>query len=560
GAPPLQVLGAQLVEGLMMAVPAALLGYAGATALLGPASTASPATGAIAVAVVTVAVLLLAALPMARSPVGSPERENAPGLRGGPRRLVLDTLVVVVALVGVASLHNRGLLGEAGGSEAGGVDPFLAAVPLLMGVAAGVLAQRVYPLPMRFLAWLAASRRGLVPSLALRTASRDPGVARLPLLVLLLATAMGVFSSVLLVTIERGQVSSTWQEIGADYRIDPGVSDFLPRELDVGSLPGVEAVATAHEDELRFLGGSLRYEAVTVQALDVPAYSAVVSGSPTERPFPTAFILGPAVAAGPASSSDDPLPAMLSRGLAARSGLAQGDTFALSLPGGNATFAFLGLTEGVVGLPGDDELVLVPTAAVDRASPRRPLGGPRLFIRAPASSEEALRNAVLDAGSTLRLASRPQIFARLHDAPLPAAVRAGLGLALAVALGYAALTVAAGAALALATRRRELAVLRTLGLGGRNAIGLIVLEYAPVILVALAAGLVLGLAMAWLLAPALELETFTGLTGEIAPQVDWGHVILLGVAPIAVVSIAVLLGAWLAQRADLARAVRSVQV
>jgi putative ABC transport system permease protein len=101
--------------------------------------------------------------------------------------------------VGVYLLRRRGLADE------NGFDPYLAAVPLLLGLAAGILAVRIYPLPVRFLAAAAAKRRDLVPALALRRVARQPGVAAAPLLVLLLGVSVSVFAAVMSATLHRAQ-------------------------------------------------------------------------------------------------------------------------------------------------------------------------------------------------------------------------------------------------------------------------------------------------------------------------------------------------------------------
>ncbi len=95
-------------------------------------------------------------------------------------------------------------------------------MPVLAGLAAGIVALRLYPLPIRALGWLAARRRDFVPVLGLRTIGRHPGAANLPLLVLLLTAAFGAFSSVLASSIDRGQVTASYL---ADRRRLPGRAD-----------------------------------------------------------------------------------------------------------------------------------------------------------------------------------------------------------------------------------------------------------------------------------------------------------------------------------------------
>ena len=96
---------------------------------------------------------------------------------------------MIAALGGAYLLRRRGL------SPEGGFDPYLAAVPVLVGLAAAIVALRLYPLPLRALAWAAAPRRDLVPALGLRRLARQPTLAVAPLLVVLLATSVGVLAA-----------------------------------------------------------------------------------------------------------------------------------------------------------------------------------------------------------------------------------------------------------------------------------------------------------------------------------------------------------------------------
>ena len=84
----------------------------------------------------------------------------------------------------------------------------------------------------------------------------------------------------------------------------------------------------------------------------------------------------------------------------------------------------------------------------------------------------------------------------------------GFLVALAVAAAYAALAVVAVIALDAQRRARESAFLRTLGLTDRQLVGLTVVEHAPPVSLALLIGIGLGLGVAWLLAPGLELAVF----------------------------------------------------
>jgi putative ABC transport system permease protein len=441
------------------------------------------------------------------------------------------------------------------GASGGSFDAYLAVVPILVGLAAGLLLRHVYPLPIRVLAWLAAALRSLVPALALRSAARDRGSGQLPLVVLMLATAIGVFASVLLVTVERGQDTASWREFGADYRLEARVNDLLPAGLDVAGLPEVDAHAAVYLTDVRLRGGTVRSIGATLEAIDATAYPDVVAGTPAHTILPTSFAAR-AWDEETAGTRADPVPAIVSRDVARRTGLVEGELLALFLPGGEVYFRVAEFRDSFAGLPAGRTFVVAPLAGVAAAISGPSVGRSALYVRAPATAATRLREAAALYGSTIAVASRHERYAQLRGAPLMEAIDVGFGLALAAALGYAALCLAAGLVLALAARQRQVALLRILGVRRREFVALLLIEHAPVIAVGLLGGVALGVIVSWLLVPGLGLEAFAASTGRLPVVIDVRYVILLGIAPIAVVASVVLAGAWLAQRADVAGAVR----
>lgn len=545
-----QVMLAQLVEGLLLAVPAALIGYALAHLAIDARQSSLALVGPAAVVGGSVLILLLAAVPLARSPVRAARADPADPVGSRSRRIVFDGLLVAIAVVGVMLLRSRGVL------SGGPVDPYMAAVPALAGLAVAVATLRLYPLPIRLLSWLAARGRGIAAPLALRTAARDTSAAQLPLLVLILATAMGVFSSAVLVTIESGQRASSYQQVGADYRVDAGLADIIPAELNVAGLPGLEAEARVFEVEGLFRGGQVRRASATLHAPDVPSYAAVLAGTPADPRFPAAFVDG-SWTGGQAGTELIPVPAIVSADIATSSGLGVGDTFELSIPGGRATYRIVEVRQTFPGMLRVPNLIVVPYAAIEAAYPTRPLSPTALFVRGSDAGEATLREHVAPYERRLSMTSRPEVLRVLHDVPLSAAVTDGLGLALLVTLSYSALALACGLILALASRRRDMALLRTMGLRARQVMTLVLLEHGPVLLVALGVGIVLGVALSLLVLPGLQLDVFTGPGVPVTLHLEPVHLLAVGVVPVLIVAGAVLAGAWVVQRGQLATLVRT---
>ena len=199
--------------------------------------------------------------------------------------------------------------------------------------------------------------------------------------------------------------------------------------------------------------------------------------------------------------------------------------------------------------------VLLPLARIQEAS-RRELQPQTIYATLQPGAAPPLRDLVAQYASVARMTERQPLFDRLATTPLMVAVRGGFAVAVAVALGYSALALWAALALAIASRRRDLALLRTMGLSTREVLGVVMVEQGPLIVVGLAGGVIVGLALALLLVPAMGLEGLAGADPRIELVIDPLAVALIGVVPIAAVSLLVLLAAWATRRADLSRAVR----
>ncbi len=550
-----QLLAAQLWEGLLITVPAGLVGLLLAEAAVPSRPAAISSVGAILVALAVTGFLLAATWPVARRARRDLEYPDTPVRRLAPRRVVIEGTVVGIAVAAAWLLRERGLGGQRPGGASAGFDPFLAAAPVLVGIATGLLAIRLYPIPVRALGWLTARRRDLVPALGLRSIGRNPSAAYLPLLVLTLTVAIGVFSSVLAATIDDGQVVASWREVGADYRIQAAPGGSLAREVDPAAVPGVEVVAAALIEPTTPIRGEVgRAASTSLIAIEPAAYEAVLAGSPVERRLPTPLLEAPTQPGSP--PTDAPIPVIVSSRLPnGWQPLSIGQVFQLGVGDRPLALSVVGFIDDFPAVPRGTTFVVAPLALVIDA-----LGAPErrpttLFVRGPAEVGTALRDSVASTPSDV-VASRPDLLAGERAAPLVAAVGQGFGVALAAAAVYAVLAVVAVVALDARRRARELAYLRTLGLSEGQAVALTFVEHAPPALAALGIGVGLGLGLAWLLEPGLGLAAFIDPGTPVRLQVEWIAVAALGVSMLVVVGILVLANAWLARRLDPAQALR----
>ncbi|MET8466865.1 hypothetical protein ABZU93_27765, partial [Micromonospora zamorensis] len=139
-----------LAESLLVVPVAAALGWWLGTLFPGEPDPTTPY-------VIAATVLVTLALPLATLavPVGAAARRDLIRVRPSARRLTVEVSLLLLAGLAAVLLRRRGLtLGE--------VDPLLVSVPVLLAVAAAVLALRAYPWPLLLVSRLAARTRGSV--------------------------------------------------------------------------------------------------------------------------------------------------------------------------------------------------------------------------------------------------------------------------------------------------------------------------------------------------------------------------------------------------------------
>ncbi|HEX2626686.1 MAG TPA: FtsX-like permease family protein [Candidatus Limnocylindrales bacterium] len=550
------VLGTQLWESILIAGGAAILGYLAAVlAVPGPTDPVSLALAG-AVGLGAILVLVGAAWPAARKPLGQLERDDAPVLKVPARRLVLEMTVVGIAIGAALLLRQRGL-SSGSGDAASAVhgDPLLASVPALSGLAAGIVALRLYPVPVRALGWLAAKGRGFVPVVALRTVARHSAGANLPLLVLLLTAAFGTFASVVGTSIDRGQVAASYLDIGADYRLDNALGGVLPPSLDVARVDGVQAAAAGLIDSGARIGTTIGNGggAIYLEVIDSAAYAAVGAGTAADPAWPSDYT-APFSPDGIGTAAN-PIPAILSTKLPTGIGqLPPGTTFQMEAARTIMTFRVVARRATFAGIDLRAPWAVVPLDQV-KAAAGHFVAPTSYWVRGGDSVGAALAAAVEANHGNARVIARSDTYSRLHDAPLVRALSIGYALAVVLAAAYMAFTIIGSMVLSAARRTRDHAFLRTLGVSSGQRMALTLMEHAPPVLLGLLPGVALGVAIAILVEPGLGLINFVG--GQQVPLfIDWPGLGVMIAALVATVVIAVAGGSWLASRARVADALR----
>lgn len=293
-----QVAAMALMEGLLIAVPAAIAGPFIAAASLrllnvaGPLtaidlrldprlSTSAFALAAIAAIACVVALVVPAAL-TARTFVEARSSAGREGTRGVAQRAGIDLALLAVGVLGYWQLRRYGAPITETVQGRLGLDPFLVAAPALGMLAGAVAALRLIPLGARALDRGVRRTRGLISSLGAWQVARRPMRYARAALLLILALAIGLFAVSYTETWRRSQADQASFQVGADIRLTPDqrTGSAIPQwSLASGyaQIDGVERSMPAIRDIL-----SLSRSAGTGQvvALDAAAAPAVVAFRP----------------------------------------------------------------------------------------------------------------------------------------------------------------------------------------------------------------------------------------------------------------------------------------
>ncbi|MEH1013032.1 FtsX-like permease family protein [Micromonospora sp. CPCC 206060] len=502
------VAGRSLVEALLVIPLAVAAGWS--AGLLLPGSSAG-ATWPVAV----VALLITLALPVLTlaSRGGPAGRQDVTSARPSVRRLTAEVTVLVVAVLAAYLLRRRGL------ADDGTIDPLLVSVPVLLAVAAALVALRAYPWPVRLAGNLAARSRGSVAFLGLARAGR--GSATAPLVVVVIAVATAAFCGVVATGIGDGRDQAATRAVPGDALLT--AEGFAPDTRDqLAGLPGVRAVMPLLAQTGQPIFPDTARQAadvsnVSVLMVDGPAFARVVADAQVAVDLPGA-LTGPVPA-------DGPVPALVSPAVAADlSAAGLTDPF-VQVQGSRYAFRPAGTVDDFPLLTGAGDRFVVLAWPARPAFAERPLT-PTGFLLAGTPSDPAALQRLGDDGQrryhetglvtggapdrpsvvTTWAQARADLGGRGVNGLLSFAFVAGTGGAVLLGLLAIAFAVLAGAR----SRGQVLSRLRTLGLSRRQWRGLLALELAPLVGAAVLTGAVVGALLPVLLNPVLGLAEFTG--------------------------------------------------
>lgn len=522
GMSPVQLRTLLAVEGVAVGVPAALVGQVAAHAAVpGPVRWwALPIT-------IIVALLPSAALALAAPGESQRDRRDAGSARG--RWMVASE--VLLALAGAGATWR---LLTTRAAQASGLDVLGAASPVLLTLLACLLVLRIYPAPLRLLVTTFRRGRGFTGFMGSARALREPAGGIVPVVTIVLGTTISITSAALLGTISVGTERAVWASNGSTLHVSgPRMTDEVADDLR--AIDGVDAVALVSQasdnSALRIGDREVRVRVWLSGAELSGAYAASRDGSPLP---------------GDVFGSASPVPVVLG---------------GVDTPSsGTGTIAGLGDVR-VVGhldvLPGVTDGSAWAFVARQNWPENQRGNATTALIAVDGGADVAQVSA--DVASVLPLAHITSTGAEL-DALRDSPTVAGLSSM------FVVFTVVTGALMVLAIftaqvmtaddRRSAAAVLRTLGLSGRQLRALTAWELGPVVVVALLLGVGVGVGIAALMLAGVDFRALTGGTLDPALHLDplWVGGVTAGLLAASVVAVGV--SSWLAGRTNIAEELR----
>jgi putative ABC transport system permease protein len=529
-----QLRGILGLEGLVIGVPAAVLG--GIVGTLVVAADAGPGGWLLVAAfALTPAILLVAAAP-AHSPLRR-ARADLGGAGGSRLRWIVELVVVLLAAAAVVLLLRRGLATSAAET---GVDPLLAAVPLLLALVACIVVHRLDPIPLARLLRATAARSGLVPFLGSARALRDPSAGLVPVLAVVVGVSVAVFSAVLLGTVQSGVDRAAAQQVGADAAVS-GMPLTLEQLDEFRAVAGVDAIAPVYSTRGADLSLDGRQRSTTLIVVDAAEMRAVQAGRADATSLPAALGDAP---------DDDGVPVLLSGivdGLVEQADTAQLD---------GEAFRVLGMADGRTAYSPRANWVLMDKA---NAEPFTDTLVPRtVLVRfEPGADAHAVTTALASiAGEGTTVVTPDDLADELSGRATAQGLVVGLVAAIVLASLLTALAIVLTLVVGRPARERLLPLLATLGLGRRGEQALVAWEVGPVAVVAVVVGAALGVVLPVVVLQGVDLRAFTG--GDAQPAIAYDPWLITAVlAGSVLVSVA---AAWAAarigSRVNAARAMR----
>lgn len=442
------------------------------------------------VAVLALVVLLAGSSRDLRRRLGALLAERRRTARTPSRHYVLDGLLVVVALVSVASLRRRGLTVD------GTVDPLVVAAPVLVAAAVAVVTARLVPLPLRAVELVARRSRSLAVPLGLARAARA-GQSGVMVVLVVLGLGVAGLASVIHTALVEGQARAAHERVGAAVRIDaqPLAS------LDPDWTPPASADGVA---ELRLLGRAIVLGGDRAQQVDAVVVDPAELGA-----VGVAEDLPPLAWDGTGA-----VPLLLSSDLPVVGSPQVGDDLTVLLDRQHRIAGrVVGFDPQVLGRADsvDGPFVVLDRAAAVAATGEES-GVTSRLVRT--DDPDAVRASALAADPQADVLVRAQVRDELRSAPLAQGVRVGYLVAAVAAVVATVVALVLSLVAAAPQRRRHAAMLSALGTSTARIRLALLAEVVPVVAGAATVGVALAGGVSLLLGERLDLAPFTGTVDQ----------------------------------------------
>jgi putative ABC transport system permease protein len=432
--------------------------------------------------------------------------------RGSARRLIVEITALIVVAGAVLALRLRGL------APGAGFDPYLSSAPVLVAAAAGLIAVRVYPVPLRLLLRITAAGRGTVGYLGMARSARTRSVPLLPALALVVALTVIALGGLIRAAVSHGQAAASWQQVGADALVEAGGSELSispAADRAIAGVPGVRLACAAYVIPpgsvlaANQIAGPSGATGIGLVIAGPAQYAALVAHTPWPA-FPAGLLASPK---GGSRGGAVPVIASPSVVAALRSRTGQ-----IGFNGSELTIRVAATVSSTPALPGGGLFVIIPSWVAPRL-----LGSVApntVLIAGPATSIRDLQTVAARTAPGSQVVSRAAVLQAAANTPL---VR-GSDLVFEESAGAAAACAVAAVLLGLLLsgrdRTRLAAWLTAMGMTARQGRRLAVLDALPLLLVAILGAEIAGAVLGPLIGPGLVLSAFTSSTAPVPLQPD----------------------------------------
>jgi putative ABC transport system permease protein len=430
------------------------------------------------------------------------------------RRAALELTVALAAAAAFVALRQRGVV-PAGPDEDGNLLPAIA--PTLGAATGALILLRLLPLVVRLALNRATRSRGSLPLFAAARAAAT-AARPLPLVILIMSSALLTFALAVSSTERDGQAEGAWRSVNADARMDvtpDGSVGALAQR--VSASKGVRQVVVARiADHVNVLSDTTVSD-VRLVVVDAAGFSRLLASTP----LPDAPQLARLEVAGPTGGR---VPALLR---SSDSTLGSAKSLSVRWMDEEIKLAAVG-TAPAVG-DGADNVLIVDAAAFAAAGAE---AAPNtVWVSGPGTAQAVAAAARSNDVVTVR----QDVLAARRSAPLASGLLHLAEVSIGVLLLWGLLSVLLGASASAPERGEMLARLRTLGLRPRESRRVAAGELLPPVIVGAVGGMAIGVLLAHASLGLLTLRLLTGQSTDPALMVPWMSVVPVVVLMAAVV-------------------------